>query len=375
MAAQPGMTNMGQGYPDYAGSKIAREAASKALSDPSLNQYSAQIGLEKLRVEISRFYERFHKSKYDHNSEIVVTTSGQEALACIMQAFLNPGDEVIIFEPFYPFLLGAIRLSGATPKAVRLRSPDFEFTQDDLYSVLTNKTKAIIVNSPHNPTGHVLSAKELDMLVKFCNKNDLLALSDEVYENAVFPGREHVRLADMPGMRDRTITVSSGGKLFSLTGWRVAWATGPEALMSSLAYAHTNITYCAPAPLQAGIAAALAAESGDFTVEEDDGRKWRIRDLFAGNFELLSSALRQGAGLKICEAQGGYFLVAETDGMRDVDFCRKLAQEKGVVCTPLSPFYLNMQPEDTCKLVRFTICKSRSYIEEACRKIRRETKI
>ena len=231
----------------------------------------------------------------------------------------------------------------------------------------------IVVNSPHNPTGHVATPQELRLLADVCTQHDLLAVSDEVYEHCIFPSPamlSHRQLASEPGMRARTITLGSGGKLFALTGWRVAWAYGPAELVQPLSRAHTHLTFNAPTPLQHGIAEALDAEDG---LDE-------VPHLFGGNFALLADALRQGgSGVGgICEAQGGYFLVAQTDGSSDVDFCTRLAQERGVVCTPMSVFYAPQsaseqqqevaeeQEAEPCRLVRFTVCKSRRYVETAC---------
>ena len=206
-------------------------------------------------------------------------------------------------------------------------------------------------------------------LAGVCIKHDLIMLSDEVYEHCVFPPRQHQRIADLPDMFRRTVTVSSAGKLCSLTGWRVAWASGPAHLMAPINYAHTHLTYCAPTPLQAGIAAAL---------KEQDGTFGGVGELFGGNFALLSDAIERGTGATPCGAQGGYFLVADVSSAgapSDIAFCEKLAQDKGVVCTPMSVFYSSrtQNPADgrhgdePCMLVRFTVCKSRDYIERVCR--------
>jgi len=198
-------------------------------------------------------------------------------------------------------------------------------------------------------------------LASVCIKNDLIVVSDEVYEHCVFPPRRHKRLADMTDMFQRTVTISSAGKLFSLTGWRVAWASGPANLISAINFAHTHLTYCAPTPLQAGIAAALAQEDGTFG---------GAGELFGGNFALLADAIERGTGATPCPAQGGYFLVADvskTGAHSDMEFCQKLAEERGVVCIPMSVFYRGGRDQDPCLLVRFTICKSRDYIQRVCR--------
>ena len=221
LAARPGMINMGQGFPDYPPSAVARAAAAEAIvsGTAAMNQYSPQPGLLGLRESVARFYKRRYGTSYDPATEVVITAGGQESLAAAFLAFLDPGDEVILFEPFYPFMLGAVRLAGAIPKVITLKAPTFAIDADELSAVLaaSPKAKALVLNTPHNPTGRMASPTELDAVARACQEHDLIAIADEVYENAVFEGGEHLRLADRPGMAERTISVSSGGKLFSLT--------------------------------------------------------------------------------------------------------------------------------------------------------------
>ena len=365
LAARPGMLNMSQGFPDFEGSAVARAAAANAIESGSvvMNQYSPQPGLADLRSAVSDFVHRRYGSRYDAASgEVVITAGGQEALAAAFLAFLDPGDEVVLFEPFYPFMLGAVHQAGAIPRAVTLRPPNFAIDEDDLRAAAASpRAKMIVLNSPHNPTGHVATAAELQLVADVCKQNDLIALSDEVYEHCIFPhsGASHMQLASVEGMRERCITFGSGGKLFALTGWRVAWAYGPSSLLGPLSTAHTHMTFSAPTPLQAGIAAAL---------REDEKSLSEIATLFGSNFDALAAALRNGTSVRsICAAQGGYFLVAQTDGTRDVEFVEALAEEKGVVCTPMSVFYSTPFAEnDPCQLVRFTVCKSQEHVQNVC---------
>ena len=407
LAAKSGNINMGQGFPDFPGSAVAREVASAAIRQGSagLNQYSPQPGLLELRHAVSEFVERRYKSSYDPASEVIITTGGQEALAACFFTFLEPGDEVVFFEPCYPFMLGAVLQAGAVPRVVRLRPPGFGIDQAALRAACASpKAKLLVLNTPHNPTGHVATPSELRLIAEMCQTHDLLAVSDEVYEHCIFPpanrtagtssasaaasvpaasaaasvpgalsspwAPQHLQLANEPGMRERTITLGSGGKLFALTGWRTAWAYGPAELVQPLSRSHTHMTFSAPTPLQAGIAAALRAEDGLAD----------IPTLFGGNYQMLAEALRAGTGVSsICDAQGGYFLVASTDGSSDVDFCKRLAEEKKVVCTPMSVFYApsdeataQEEGESAGQLVRFTVCKSRQYMEAACEALMRK---
>lgn len=398
LAARPGMINMGQGFPDFDGSPVARRVAAEAVlgGSAALNQYSPQPGLQSLRESVSGFYERRYGVTYDPNSEIVVTAGAQEALAAAFLAFIDPGDEVLMFEPLYPFMLGAVLLAGGVPRVVTLRSPDFGIDPAELHRVVSTfpGIKAVVLNSPHNPSGRVASVNDLAAVAAVCEEHDFLAVADEVYENACFSAR-HMRLADVPGMRDRTVTacvvlalsrhtrcglnsphphhliqVNSGGKLFSLTGWRVGWATGPAHLLGPLGQAHTHLTFNSPSPLQAGVAAAL---------DEEDMLEVTA-PLFRENFRMLSEALLEGTSVRsICGSadsatQGGYFLVAKTpEGLSDIEFVSVLAEEKGVVCTPMSVFYQTPFSEDApCDLVRFTVCKSREHIERACKALCRK---
>lgn len=366
LAAKPGVVNMGQGAPDFVGSSIALRAAAAAAEAGGAadNQYSAKEGTIKLRVSVADFMERRYGHRPDPTSEVVITAGGQEALACMFLAFCNPGDEVITFEPYFPFMLGAMQLAGATPRCVTLEAPNFTFDEATLRAAASStRAKMLIVNTPHNPTGRVATAAELEMIGRVCREYGLIAVSDEVYEHCVFHGLQHRRLADVDGMRDRTITIGSGGKLFSLTGWRVAWAVGPRALVGPLTQVHTQTTFCSPTPLQLGVAAALDCDAGLAD----------ISDLFEENAAMLTKALHEGTTLDVFPPDGGYFLIAQTpDGEADIDYCRRLAETKGVAATPMSVFYAtdHWSPARPCNLVRFTVCKSREHVQRACDALR-----
>ena len=258
LASMPGMINMGQGFPDFEGSIVARQAAAEALlsGEQVLNQYSAPAGLMELREAVGDFYHRLYPDgvTYDPATEIVICTSGQETLNAALRTTVQARagrDGVLVFEPYFPFTQGAMDTAGGVFQPVLLQKPAFAIDPHAVRTAITPSTGTLFLNSPHNPTGHVATRTELESLAQICVEHDLLAVSDEVYENSVFgPGATHLRLADMPGMRERTITVSSAGKLFSLTGWRVAWALAPPTLATAISAAHTNLTYSAPTPLQ-----------------------------------------------------------------------------------------------------------------------------
>ena len=333
-----------------AGSAVARDAAKAALDVPALNQYAPINGLAELRAEIRNFYERSYGSTYD-DDEVVVTTSGQEALVAALKAcFTEERRGVVVMEPFYPFLAPAIAAAGGVMQPARL-GPGFVLDEAALDAAADATTACAVLNTPHNPTGRVFSATEIDAFASFCERQKIYAVADEVYEHAVFPGRTHIRLADR--LRERTISLSSAGKLFSLTGWRVGWALAPRDLALRVSNAHTALTYSAPTPLQQGVAAALKAEDGSF-----DG----VPFTFHRNAEMLAAALT-ARGLDVFPPEGGYFLCANCHEPA-MGFVEKLAYDTGVVCTPLNVFYATPPAEDTW--VRFTICKSAAHVDRAC---------
>lgn len=351
LARREGAINMGQGFPDFPGSRVAREAAAEALldDDAGLNQYSSPTGLPILRKAVANFYERRYGVAYDADLEVVVCTSGQEALCTALRACIQRSGRtgVLLFEPFYPFALGAVAAAGGRPHVVRLEPPLFEVQLHDP----PPDVGVVLSNTPHNPTGRVFEGAELDSVASLCQEHDLYVVSDEVYEHVVFDGYHHRRLADVEGMRERTCTVSSAGKLLSLTGWRVAWVLAHDRdLAAAVAEHRTHASYCAPTPLQVGVARAL---------DDDD-----VGTHFGENFAILAEALGH-RGLEVCPAQGGYFLVARTP-TPDLRFVRELAEDTGVVCTPLSVFYRDEAPSH---LVRFALCKSRDHVRAACARL------
>ena len=282
---------------------------------------------------------------------MVVTTSGQEALVAALKAcFTEERRGVLVMEPFYPFLAPAIAAAGGVMQPARL-GHGFVLDEAALDAAADATTACAVLNTPHNPTGRVFSESEIDAFASFCERQNIYAVADEVYEHAVFPGRAHHRLADR--LRDRTISLSSAGKLFSLTGWRVGWALAPRDLALKVSNAHTALTYSAPTPLQQGVAEALKAEDGAF-----DG----VPFTFGRNAEMLAAALT-ARGLDVFPPEGGYFLCANCHEPA-MAFVERLADETGVVCTPLGAFYATPPEDDTW--VRFTICKSAAHVDRAC---------
>lgn len=269
---------------------------------------------------------------------------------------------MVFFEPFFPWYLPHVRMAGGTPKPVRLRGPTFDIlsVERELRAAFSSRTKLCIFNTPHNPTGHCASHAELQLIAELCQKHDALCLSDEVYESCLYGNTKHQRICEVQGMWERTLTIGSASKLLAMTGWRVGWVTGPADLVTAARTLHSYTTFCAPAPLQEGIAAALEAEVA--TLRFDDQGSLMHR-----NWELLAEALRS-TGVEVCPANGGYFLVADVSstGMTDVEYIKWLATERRVAAFPMSAFYSadGAEAPPQC-FVRFAVCKERATIERA----------
>eukprot|EP00056_Hartaetosiga_gracilis_P009717 m.140226 g.140226 ORF g.140226 m.140226 type:complete len:484 (-) comp13180_c0_seq2:2291-3742(-) len=368
LGQEDGVTDLSQGYPDFPGDEVARTLAAEHVLSQNYgsNQYAPINGVKELREALQRFYKRFYNVDVDAEKEVTVVTSGTEGLYVAKQTLLDEGDEVVIFEPFFPWYLPHTQQAKATPKLVRLKAPDFRITRDALEAAVTPQTKMIVLNSPHNPTGHVLSREELEIVADIAKTNDLIVLSDEVYETVVFDEKEHLRIADIDGMFERTITLGSASKMFSLTGWRVAWWSGPEHLIKKIQGKHKYCSYCAPTPLQHAVAGALDALQVHKAKE--------VAQLFQNNAHKLASALEK-CGLDVYAIEGGYFVIADASktGLTALEYCRWVAKTKKVACVPLSIFYgpsSTSDKEDNVRsLVRFAICKVESTIDEACEKL------
>ncbi|CAM9206665.1 unnamed protein product [Ectocarpus sp. 6 AP-2014] len=386
LSRQPGVINLGQGFPDYDGSKAARTAAAETMTDPSktaLNQYSLPPGLKSLQSAVSTYYNKCYGLQEGATNRaigpenVLVTVGATEGLYISLKALAGPGDEVLIFNPGFPWYLSTARMVGATPVLVELAGPDFAPDLDKLEKAITPKTKVLLINTPHNPCGHCYTKEELEGFARLALKYNLFVISDEVYENVTFGEARHLRIADEQGMFERTVTLCSASKLFSLTGWRVGWALSTPELLRGLAVYHCNTSYCAPSPLQHGLAVALGVEDGSFEASSCFG----IPELVEGNAELLGNALTEKGFLvtrpqarKRSPAAGGHFLVADTTplGFKGLECAKFLLTHAKVGVVPGVIFYF---PDSTGTdpdrpLLRFAICKRRGTIEEAVRRIR-----
>jgi N-succinyldiaminopimelate aminotransferase len=354
LAVEHGAVNLGQGFPDEDGPKAIREAASRALIDGP-NQYPPMRGRIELRKALAGHAKRFYGFDLDPDTDIVVTSGATEALTASIMAMVGEGGEVVLIEPSYDSYRPIVEAMGARVRVVALAAPDWRLTEDALRAAFTPRTRAIVVNSPLNPIGRVFDRAELDALARVLGDSDAVAICDEVYEHLVFDGRPHVPLAALPGMRERCLRVGSAGKMFSLTGWKVGWVSGPAPLMRVVANAHQFITFTTSPALQLGIAHGLEHEM-DFTLS-------LTRTLQANRDVLRDGVARLGFQPLACE--GSYFLTADISGLTnesDREFCERLVREAGVALIPLSVFFAEGKPDN---LVRFAFCKKRAVIDEA----------
>jgi N-succinyldiaminopimelate aminotransferase len=360
LAARTGAINLGQGFPDTDGPPEVLEAAVEAMR-AGVNQYPPGPGIPELRAAIAAHQRRFHGIELDpEGGEVLVTTGATEAIAAALLALCEPGDEVVTFEPYYDSYAACIAMAGATRRVVTLRPPGYALDPEELAAAFTDRTRLVLLNSPHNPTGKVFDRAELEHVARLCTERDVLAVTDEVYEHLVFDGREHVPLATLPGMRDRTVTISSAGKTFSFTGWKIGWATGPRELVAAVQTAKQYLTYVSGAPFQPAVALALGLPDDYFA-------------RFTAELEAKRDRLCAGlaaAGLDVFEPAGTYFVTADIRPLGFEDgraFCRELPGRAGVVAVPTVVFYDD--EEAGRPLVRFAFCKRDAVIDEAAARL------
>ena len=355
LALEHDAINLGQGFPNWDGADFVKELARRSLEKGGSDQYPPSQGVPALRQAIADRYGPLLGRALDPASEITVTCGCTEALAASFLGLVDPGDEVILIEPFYDAYPVFVSMTAAVPRYVTLRPPSFELDLDELRTAFSAKTKAIVVNNPHNPTGRVCTDEELTAIAALCVEYDVIAITDEVYEEMTYEG-EHRRLATYEGMWERTLTLSSIGKTFSLTGWKLGWGIAPAALTAGLRAAHQFLTFTTPTPVQHGAVAAMAAPGGFY--EDLRSGYLKKRDLLADGLEAV--------GFEVHRPQGTYFMMAGFDHFGFTDdrsFCRHLVEEARVVAIPPSVFY--HRPEDGSRLVRFAFCKDETLLSEA----------
>jgi N-succinyldiaminopimelate aminotransferase len=357
LAIETKAINLGQGFPDEDGPTEVLEAARRAISD-GLNQYPPGIGMPVLREAIAEHQQRFYGIALDKDKEVLVTAGATEALAATILALTEPGDEVVTFEPFYDAYGAMIQLAGAKHVTVPLTAPDFQPDLDALTAAVTDRTRLILVNNPNNPTGAVFPKETLQKVVELAEKHNATIVTDEVYEHLVFDGAKHIPISSLPGGWERTVTISSGGKTFSTTGWKIGWITAPAALIAPILAVKQFLTFVNGAPFQPAIAAGLRL--GDEFFATAAATLQRKRDI-------LSAGL-QTAGFTVGHPRGGYFVIADAAPLGFPDaatLCRELPSLAGVVGVPLSAFILPEHRSSTNSLVRFAFCKRQEVLEQA----------
>jgi N-succinyldiaminopimelate aminotransferase len=353
IAVATGSVNLGQGFPDTDGPPALLDTAVAAIR-AGHNQYPPGPGIPELRHAISRHQERFYGLRYDPDTEVLVTTGATEAIAAALIALAGPGDEVVVFEPLYDSYAASIAMGGATRTVVSLRPPAFGFDPAELRAAITPRTKVILVNTPHNPTGAIFDAAQLGEIAALAIEHDLVVVTDEVYEHLAFDGT-HMPIATLPGMRERTVIISSAAKTFNCTGWKIGWVCAPPDLLTAVRTAKQFLTYVSGAPFQPAVAAALDLEDGYYTTFRQRMRQGRDR---------LCDGLEK-AGFEVYRPAGGYFANVDvrslgyTDG---IEFCRDLPKRVGVVAIPVSVF---CDTDLGNTLVRFAFCKRAEVLDEA----------
>ena len=367
-AREHGACNLTQGFPDFDGPAVIKEAAAAAIAG-SHNQYAPSAGLPELRRKVANRQKMKSGLSYDFEQEVTIFSGATEALFCTMQAFLGPGDECIAFAPFYDCYAGAAHSVGATMRQVVLNTPNFRFAETDLRAAVNHRTKMILVNSPHNPTGRVFSIDELKLIADVALTHDLLVVTDEVYEELIFDDHQHISLASLPAMRSRTIVVSSTSKTYSMTGWKVGYAFAPQPMTEALRKVHQFTVFCSATPLQVGMLAAL---------ELADSYYEGLRSYLDERRHLMVGAL-QSSGWQCSAPEGTYFVLGDYSSLSqfgDRQFADYLITEHGLAAIPISGLYTNQAAAVAeTKLLRFAFCKEHQVIDQAkeCLKSVQET--
>ncbi|KAK7351130.1 hypothetical protein VNO77_10351 [Canavalia gladiata] len=351
--------NLGQGFPNFDGPEFVKEAAIQAIRDGK-NQYARGNGVADLNIAIADRFKKDTGLVVDPEKEVTVTTGCTEAIAATIIGLINPGDEVILFAPFYDSYEATLSMAGANIKSITLRPPDFAVPIEELKSTISKNTRAILINTPHNPSGKMFTREELNCIASLCIENDVLVFTDEVYEKLAFD-MEHISMATLPGMFERTVTMNSLGKTFSLTGWKIGWTIAPPHLTWGVRQAHSYLTFSTSHPMQWAAAVALRAPDSYYVELKKD---------YLAKKAILVEGLKE-VGFKVFPSSGTYFVVVDHTPFgleNDVAFCEYLVKEVGVVAIPTSVFYLN--PEDGKNLVRFTFCKDEQTIRSAIERMK-----
>ncbi len=361
LAVQHKAVNLAQGFPDFPAPEILKNAAREAITG-DVNQYAITWGAKPFRDAIAAKYRRTYGLDFDPEREITVCCGATEGMMASLMAVTNPGDELVIFEPYYENYNPDAHICGAERKFVKLRPPDWRFDRAELRAAFSNKTKAIILCSPNNPTGHVFEREDLEYIAELCQEFDCLAITDEIYEHILYDGTTHIPMMQIPGMRDRTVLVNSMSKTYAVTGWRVGWVLASPDLSDSIRKVHDFLTVGAAAPLQQAGAVALSLPDSYYTELAADYTKRRDAML-----EVLT-----GAGFRCFHPHGAYYIMTDISGFGypdDMEFARHLIEDVGVAAVPGSSFFED--PADGSQLIRFCFCKKYETLEEAKHRLKK----
>lgn len=356
-----GSVNLRQGFPDFPGPDFVLDAAVQAIGRGA-NQYAHPAGVPRLRQAIADDWTRRFALDVNPMTDVCITSGATEAIFDAVMAMIDPGDQVIVFEPFYDSYPASVTMAGGTMKVVTLRPPDWTFVESELEAAITPRTRLILVNTPHNPTGKMFSRRELDVIARLAIRHDLVVITDEVYDRIVFDGAHHIPIATLPGMWDRTLTINSTGKTFSLTGWKIGYAIGPGHLVGALLAVHQWVTFASATPFQEAMADALGAA-------HTNGYSHHLRAAYAARRNVLADHL-VAAGLAPLPVQGSYFLLSPIDHLpfpTDVSFCRWMIETVGIASIPASAFY--ERPRTAPQMARFCFAKQATTLEEAGRRL------
>ena len=355
--------NLSQGFPDFDGPPALIDEVSRAMREGH-NQYARSMGHPILVTALAERQRRLYGQSYAPLEEVVVTSGATETIASALLGLVSPGDEVILIEPFYDSYPACLAMAGATARHLTLRFPDFALDPAALEALVSERTRVILMNSPHNPTGHVFSAAELEAIAKIAIEHDLWVISDEVYEHLTYDGLQHRSIASLPGMRERTLIISSAGKTFSFTGWKIGWAFGPAKMVAAVQAAHQFITFATSTPMQVALGRFLSNLGDDFYATLT--REYQARR------DRLLPVLRE-VGFEVAVPQGTYFIVGSFAALSSEDdrtYARRLIREIGVATIPPSVFYA-ARPEEGQKLLRFAFCKRDATLDAASERLRR----
>lgn len=363
LAAHHQAVNLGQGAPDFPSPEFVIQAAQRAIATPH-HQYAPGWGYLEMRQAVAHHAERFYGQLIDPTQQVAITNGATEGIFATMMGILNAGDEIIFFEPFYDSYVASVQMVGAIPRFLPLHAPNWEFDRDELASLFNAKTRAIMINTPHNPTGKMYSREELEFIAELCLAHDVIAITDEVYEHIVYSGAQHIRMATLPGMADRTITLSSIGKTFTVTGWKIGWAIGAADLVRGIFQARQFISFA--------VASALQWAAADILTNAPMSYFEELHDTYQTKRDFLYAALQQ-TRLKPILPQGSYFIMVDTSALQlptDRAAADYLAREVGVVGIPPSPFYCAEHQHLAHPLLRLSVCKTDETLQKAAERLK-----